>query len=88
LIQRNNPAPLLPKVIQFQLPKAKQEVKVIAHNVRAAIHTLASNEELMNAENLVFHQNPLEDPNKNDGSILKDINDGSCNMLRHSPLWC
>jgi hypothetical protein len=40
LIQRNNSVPLLPKVIQFQLPKAKQKVKVITHNVRAAIHSL------------------------------------------------
>jgi hypothetical protein len=37
LIQRNNLVPLLPKVIQFEVPKAKQEVKVITHNVTAAM---------------------------------------------------
>jgi hypothetical protein len=42
LIHRNNLVPLLPKTIQFQLPKAKQEVKVITHNVTAAIYSLLS----------------------------------------------
>jgi hypothetical protein len=61
--------PLLPKIIQFQLPKAKQEVKVITHNVTAAIHSLLSDKELMKAENLIFHNNPLEDPNVNDKKL-------------------
>ena len=68
----------MPTVIQFKLPKAKQEVKVIVHNVTAAIHSLLSDKELMKADNLVFHDNPLEDPNKNDKSTIKDVNDGSC----------
>jgi hypothetical protein len=61
LIQRNNLVPLLPKIIQFQLPKAKQEVKVITHNVAAAIHSLLSDKELMKANNLVFHNKSLEE---------------------------
>jgi Plavaka transposase len=68
----------LPKIIQFQLPKAKQEVKVVTHNVTAAIHSLLSDKELMKAENLIFHSNPLEDPNVNDKKIIKDVNDGEC----------
>jgi hypothetical protein len=68
----------LPKVIQFQLPKAKQEVKVITHNVTAAIHSLLSDQELMKAENLVFQNNPPEDPNTNDSTTIKDVNDWSC----------
>jgi hypothetical protein len=59
------------------LPKAKQEVKVITHNVTAAIHSLLSDKELIKAENLIFHNNPLEDPNVNDKKI-KDVNDGEC----------
>jgi hypothetical protein len=51
LIHRNNRVPLLPTIIQFQLPKAKQEVKVITHNVTAAIHSLLSDKELMKAKN-------------------------------------
>jgi Plavaka transposase len=78
LIQRNNLVPLLPKFLQFKLPKAKQEANVITHNVTAAIHSLLSDQELMKAENLVFHNNPLEDPNANDKTTIKDINDGSC----------
>jgi hypothetical protein len=78
LIQRNNLVPLLPNVIQFNLPKAKQEVKVINHNVTAAIHSLLSNKELMKAENLVFHDNPLENPNYYNKSMIMDVNDGSC----------
>ena len=78
LIHRNNLVPLLPKIIQFQLPKAKQEVKVITHNVTAAIHSLLSDKERMKAENLIFHNNPLEDPNVNDKKIIKDVNDGEC----------
>jgi hypothetical protein len=58
LIDRTNLVPLLPKIIQFQLPKAKQEVKVVTHNVTAAIHSLLSNKELMKAENQIFHNNP------------------------------
>jgi hypothetical protein len=78
LIQRNNFIPLLPKVIQFKLPKAKQEVKFRTHFVTAAIHSLLSDQELMKAENLVFHNNPLEDLNANDKTTIKNINDGSC----------
>jgi Plavaka transposase len=68
----------LPKVVQFKLPKANQEVKVITHNITAAIHSLLSDQELMKAENLVFHNNPLEDPKAMDKTTIKDINDGSC----------
>jgi hypothetical protein len=32
----------------------------------------------MKAENLFFHKNPLEDPNANDKTTIKDVNDGSC----------
>jgi Plavaka transposase len=78
LIHRNNLAPLLPNVIQFKLPKAKQTVKVITHNVTAAIHSLLSDKDLMKPEHLIFHNNPLEDPNANDKNIIKDVNDGSC----------
>jgi Plavaka transposase len=68
----------LPKVVQFQLPKAKQEVKLITHNVTAAIHSLLSDKELMKAENLAFHDNSLENPNYYDKSMIMDVNDGSC----------
>jgi hypothetical protein len=68
----------LPKIIQFQFPKAKQEVKVITHNVTAAIHSLLSDKELMKAENLIFRNNSLEDPTVNDKKIIKDVNDGEC----------
>jgi hypothetical protein len=36
LIHRNNLVPLLAKTIQFELPKAKQEVQVITHNVTSS----------------------------------------------------
>jgi hypothetical protein len=62
LIHRNNLAPLLPNVIKFQLPKAKQLLKVITHNVTAAIHSLLSDKDLMKPKHLIFHNNPLEDP--------------------------
>jgi hypothetical protein len=78
LIHRNNLVPLLPKVIQFQLPKAKQEVKVITHNATAAIHSLLLDKEVMKAKNLIFHNNPLEDPNVNNKETIKDVNDGKC----------
>jgi hypothetical protein len=78
LIQRNTLVPLLPKVIQFKLPKAKQEVKVITHNVTAATHSLLSDEEHKKAENLVFCDNPLENPNSYYKSMIMDVNDGSC----------
>jgi hypothetical protein len=39
VIQNNNLVPLLPKAIQFKLPKVKQDVKVITHNLTAAIHS-------------------------------------------------
>jgi Plavaka transposase len=32
----------------------------------------------MKTENLVFHNNPLEDPNRKDKATRKDVNDGSC----------
>jgi Plavaka transposase len=78
LIHKNNLVPLLPKIIQFKLPKSKQDVKVITHNVTAAIHSLLSDKELIKAKNLVFHKNPLEDPNDSDNTTIKDVNDGSC----------
>jgi hypothetical protein len=60
------------------LPKAKQEVKVITHNVTAAIHSLLLDKELIKAENLIFHNNPLEDPKANDKRTIKDVNAGKC----------
>jgi hypothetical protein len=32
----------------------------------------------MKAKNLIFHNNPLEDPNVNDKKIIKDVNDEKC----------
>jgi hypothetical protein len=50
----------------------------VTHNVTAAIHSLLSDEDLLKPEHLIFHNNPLEDPNANDKNIIKDVNDGKC----------
>jgi hypothetical protein len=55
-----------------------QMVKVITHNVTAAIHSLLSDKDLMKPEHSNFHNNPLEDPNANDKNIIKDVNDEQC----------
>jgi Plavaka transposase len=68
----------VPKVIQFELLKMKQEVKVVTHNVTAAIHSLLSDKELMKVKNLFFCDNPLENPNSYDKLMIMDVYDGSC----------
>jgi hypothetical protein len=78
----------LPKVIQFNLPKAKQDVKVITYNVTAAIHSLLPDKELMKAENLVFHDNPLEIPNYYDKSMIMNVNDISCYKNAYTYYCC
>ena len=87
LITNNGYSQLLPKVIQFKLPCAGQETKVITHNVLESIHSLLSDPNLMTEKNLIFKQNPLEDPNEYEKEFINDINDGDCYKSAYN-LYC
>jgi hypothetical protein len=78
IIEENNLQLLFPKIIKFVLPNAKQSVKVITHNVRSSLFSLLSDKDLMKPENLIFKDNPLENPNNNSNQYLSDVNDGYC----------
>lgn len=78
LIGSTNMTPLLPIIIDFELPNAKEKVKVITHDIQRSIHSLLSDTELMKDENLIFKNHPLENPNDFDPEIIEDVNDGSC----------
>ena len=78
LIETTNMKPLLPTIIDFELPHAKQHVKIILHDIQRSIHSLLTDLELMKEENLIFKNSPLEDPNNNESDIIEDVNDGTC----------
>ena len=80
LIKNNGLHGLLPKVINFTLPKAGVNVRVTTHNILFSIQSLLNDKELMMKENLIFDDNPLEDPCQRSTRTqsYKDINDGTC----------
>jgi hypothetical protein len=62
VIEQSCLSTMLPKVIQFELPNAKQNVKVTIHNIEALLFSLLPDKDLMQPENLIFANNPLEKP--------------------------
>ena len=75
-----------PKTIKFHLPYCKHNVDIICLDVRQAIYSLLSDEELMVQNNLIFCENLFEEPYNNPRDI-KDINDG-CNYQTAYYKWC
>ena len=67
---------MIPEVIEFELPNSKQKVTITTHNVRHAIYSLLNDPDLMKEENLIFRENPFEEPIFSNVSEYKDINDG------------
>ncbi len=78
LIEQSHYQSLLPKSIKFLLPQAQQFVKITTHNVLASLFSLLTDNQLMTDENLIFKDNPFEDPNLDRSCYIEDINDGSC----------
>jgi hypothetical protein len=75
MLKKNNLGGLLPKTIEFQLPRSKKTVRITTHDIRQAIYSLLSDPVLMEEENLIFHDDLFEEPVKH-SNVLNDINDG------------
>ena len=75
IIGEYNMEGMLPKTIEFQLPNCKKMVKVTVHDIRQAIYSLLTDPEVMKDENLIFRDNPFEEPVHKPAHI-SDINDG------------
>ncbi|NJO65564.1 MAG: hypothetical protein HC836_47990 [Richelia sp. RM2_1_2] len=79
IIHQTNLRPLTPTAIQLTLPNAKTTVNIITHDIGVSIYSLLSDKSIMQEKNLIFKDNPLEDPFARESNpCINDINDGQC----------
>ena len=85
MIYHNKLQSLLPKIVTCKLPFINESVNVTTHSISESIYSLLYDSDLMREENLIFDNDPLEDPEKRVSSVYTDINDGNCyiNAYKH-----